>query len=263
MALLKLALSCSKWIAKIKGGMPEDYFTLEKNVAVIDPESLNEKLENMTQFGIYLLDDFGSAYDARNFMSGSNKSLGYILQTSRTVNSIILVSAPHGAMLDVNLHRLAQYYAEVVESHHEAGITVLKILKTKQDFRAGKIKRIYPGKSGVTAMRYYSTLPPAEIKEEYDKIREKNAKIIAAKRGERREAEAAKANGNKPNSKEKFSLDEITKIFAGKGQTPTTILEMAEELGTDRHTVTKYLTRTGYKIERLPKSKKGILVKVP
>lgn len=263
MALLSLALSCSKWIAKIKGGVPTDYFSMD-NVAVIDPEVLGQRLENMKQFGVYLLDDFGSAFDARSFMSTENKSLSHILQTCRTSQNIILVSAPHGAMLDVNLHRLAQYYAEVSESHHAAGITIIKVLKTKSDFRQGKIKRIYTTKKGVSAMRYFSTLPPENIKIEYDKIREENAKILAQKRGEKRDADAAKkADGpQKPGPKDRFSVEEITTVLEGFGNCPTTLNELADRLQTDVNTTKKYMQRAGFEISRTSKKTKGTLMKV-
>lgn len=74
MALLKLALSCAMWLAAIKGGKPHDYFQFS-NIAIIDPEMLQEKLANLKQYGIYILDDAGPGYDARTFMSKSNRDL--------------------------------------------------------------------------------------------------------------------------------------------------------------------------------------------
>jgi len=194
MTLIKLAVSCAQWLAKIRGGKPSDYFTM-RNVAIIDPEMLQEKMSHLEQYQILMLDDAGPGYDARTFMSKQNRDLNYILQTCRTTNNIILVSAPHGAMLDVTIHRVAQYYGEISEIRHDEGITFLKVFRLVRVFREGKIFYVYMTKSGVSIRRYYNGLPVDAIKKAYDKVRDEQAKIIQAKR-ENREKEEAEARGH-------------------------------------------------------------------
>lgn len=189
MTLVKLAVSCAQWLAKIRGGRPSDYFTMS-NIAVIDPEMLQDKLSNLKQYQIIVLDDAGPGYDARTFMSKQNRDLNYILQTCRTTNNIILVSAPHGAMLDVTIHRVAQYYGEISEIRHEEGVTFLKVFRLIRVFREGKIFYVYMTKGGVSIRRYYATLPVLELKKKYDIIRDAQAKIIQKRRAEREAAEA-------------------------------------------------------------------------
>jgi hypothetical protein len=191
MALLKLALSCAMWLAALKGGKPSDYFQFS-NIAVIDPEMLQEKLANLKQYGIYILDDAGPGYDARTFMSKGNRDLNYILQTCRTSNNIILVSAPHGAMLDITIHRVAQYYAEVSEVRHDEGLTFLKVFRLVRVFREGKIFYVYMSKGNTVSKRYYCGLPPKSLKKKYDVVRDAQAKIIAQRRAEREAEERAK-----------------------------------------------------------------------
>lgn len=191
MTLMKLAISCAQWLAAIRGGKPSDYFTM-KNIAVIDPEMLQEKMANLEQYQILILDDAGPGYDARTFMSKQNRDLNYILQTCRTTNNIILVSAPHGAMLDVTIHRVAQYYGEISEIRHEEGLTFLKVFRLIRVFREGKIFYVYMTKSGVSIRRYYATLPPKGLKQVYDKIRDAQAKIIQNRRAERDREEREK-----------------------------------------------------------------------
>jgi len=199
MTLLKLALSCSMWLAKLKGGKPSDYFTF-KNVAVIDPEMLQEKMSNLKPFEILILDDAGPGYDARSFMSKQNKDLNYILQTCRTTNNIILVSAPHGAMLDITIHRVAQYYGEVAEARHDQGISFVKVFRLVRVFREGKIFYVYMTKSGVTIKRFYVTLPPKSLKNHYDKVRDEQAIIIQQRRAQREADEQAKRTKGPANS---------------------------------------------------------------
>lgn len=191
MMLLKLALSCAMWLAALKGGKPSDYFKFS-NIAVIDPEMLQEKLANLIKYNIYLLDDAGPGYDARTFMSKNNRDLNYILQTCRTSNNIILVSAPHGAMLDVTIHRVAQYYAEVSEVRHDEGLTFLKVFRLVRVFREGKIYYVYMTKGNTVSKRYYCGLPPKALKAKYDVVRDAQAKVIAKRREEREAADRAK-----------------------------------------------------------------------
>jgi hypothetical protein len=191
MALLKLALSCAMWLSALKGGPPSKYFQFS-NIAIIDPEMLQEKLANLVQYNIYILDDAGPGYDARTFMSKGNRDLNYILQTCRTSNNIILVSAPHGAMLDVTIHRVAQYYAEVSEVRHDEGLTFLKVFRLVRVFREGKIFYVYMSKGNTVSKRYYCGLPPKSLKKKYDKVRDEQARIIAKRREEREKAEREK-----------------------------------------------------------------------
>jgi len=191
MMLLKLALSCAMWLAAMKGGKPSDYFKFS-NIAIIDPEMLQEKLANLIRYNIYILDDAGPGYDARTFMSKSNRDLNYILQTCRVSNNIILVSAPHGAMLDVTIHRVAQYYAEVSEVRHDEGLTFLKVFRLVRIFREGKIFYVYMSKGNTVSKRYYCGLPPKALKDKYDKVRDEQARIVAQRRAEREATEREK-----------------------------------------------------------------------
>ena len=264
MALLSLALGISRWLSAILGGSPSKYFTFD-NVAIIDPVSLSEKLENLKKHNIYILDDFSPGYDARQALSKNNITTSHILTTCRTTNNVILCSGVHGSMLDVNLHRLSMWYAEVSEEHHSEGVTFIKVLKVVQMFREGKIRRVYQTKQNVSAIRYYATMPPKELKDKYDIVRDKASRDIAQKRSKDVAAAAIKAlePRGKPGNKDRFSPDEFTKfmdVFV-KEHKPTTHETVAETLGTDRTTLWRYMKKYGYAAERIPKSKQCIIIK--
>jgi len=247
MTLMKLAISCAQWLAKIIGGKPSDYFTM-RNVAVIDPEMLQEKMANLQQYQILMLDDAGPGYDARTFMSKQNRDLNYILQTCRTTNNIILVSAPHGAMLDVTIHRVAQYYGEISEIRHDQGITFLKVFRLVRVFREGKIFYVYMTKGGVSIRRYYTTLPVPELKKAYDKIRDEQAKIIQKRREERDKAEEEARLGKQGAHKLAFKMDiekikEIREMCTKKPNVP--VGEVIAVVGCSQTTISKVLKYAG------------------
>lgn len=177
MAALGLADSCAKWNAKFLGGKPEDYFTLD-NVAVIHPSMLRDMIKDMKRHNIYILDDVGAAYDSRNFMKKDNKTLGYVLQTFRTLNSLLIVTGVDGGMLDVNLHRTARYYAEVGESYHFKGYTDIKVFRTLRKFRQKTIYYRYMNQNRTQIVRYRATLPRKDLIEPYEKLRKEQADWI-------------------------------------------------------------------------------------
>ncbi len=178
MALLALAVAAAQWIALRRGGKPEDYFNFT-HVAVIDPTMLKETLNNLKPYAIYILDDAGPGFDAREFMSKTNRELSHILQTCRTFHNILLISAPHGSMIDITSHRLAQYFSEVSEVHHDEGLTFLKVFKVIRAYRdKNKIFYPYMTSGNMVIKRFCTTLPPLELKKEYDAVREAKAAEI-------------------------------------------------------------------------------------
>lgn len=177
MAALELAQGVAAWNAHFLGGDPKDYFSLE-NVAVIHPAMLRDMMKGMKRHNVYILDDAGAAYDARNYMKTDNKSLGYVLQTFRTLNGFLIVTGVDGAMLDVNLHRTARYYAEVGESRHDLGFTDIKVFKTLRKFRQKKIFYRFLSQNKTPIIRYRSYLPDENIRKRYEQIRKDQADRI-------------------------------------------------------------------------------------
>lgn len=260
MALLKLALSCAMWLAALQKGKVQDYFRFS-NIAVIDPEMLQEKLANLIRYNIYILDDAGPGYDARTFMSKSNRDLNYILQTCRTMNNILLISAPHGAMLDVTIHRLAQYYGEVSEVRHDIGISFIKVFRLIRVYREGKIFYVYMQKRNISARRYYTDMPPKALKDKYDIVREEQAAIIAARKAEREAAEKAGGGAaGRPSIFNETHLAILREMV--RGDQFAQINDLAASVGTDPVTVRKLLVQAGITPEKVSKrDSRGVMRK--
>jgi len=177
-SLLYLAKRCSEEIAKITGGKPEDYFTFN-NVAVIQDESLEEKMENLKAHNIYILDDAGVGWDSRDFASSTNKKLNHILQVCRTANTILLISVPDPFLIDKVPRTMVRYYGEIAEQLHAFGMTLIKVFRNKRLFRAGKTLQVHMRQGGNKVVRrWISYAPSPEMAAEYDVVRKKNAEMV-------------------------------------------------------------------------------------
>lgn len=190
--LLYLAYRLSVEVAKIKGGKPEDYFTID-NVGVITAEDIIEKMQNLKKHCIYILDDAGVAWDSRDFASRGNKNLNHVLQTCRTANAAILISVPDPKLIDVQVTErgLIQYWAEVSESLHDWGKNLVKIFRLKRLFRSGRMLYMHPRYGDYKIVRYESLNPPEELIEEYEYLR-RTCAGNAAKKYENTEKETRK-----------------------------------------------------------------------
>ena len=175
---LYIAWKTAQEISKIRGGKWQDYFSLD-NMAVINPSELIEKMQNLKPYNIYLLDDAGAGWSARSFMSKQNQFLSHILQTCRTQNAGIFITTPDLFLIDKIPRNLASFIGEVSESHHNKGYNLLKVFRTERLQRAGKTLYSHlqfhtpAGKSKI--LRWVARLPPTELLDEYNKIREKKA----------------------------------------------------------------------------------------
>lgn len=180
--LLYIAHRLSEEVAKLKGGTPEDYFTIG-NVGVITAEDIIEKMNNLNRYCIYILDDAGVAWDSRDFATRGNKNLNHILQTCRTANAAILISVPDPKLIDIQVTErgLIQYWAEVSESLHDYGKNLVKIFRLKRLFRAGKMLFMHPRYGENKIVRYEALNPPKEMIEEYEFMRRSCAKDAGAK----------------------------------------------------------------------------------
>lgn len=103
-ATLVSACWCSIKLAAHFGGDPAKYFNIG-HLATISQDQVMRVLNIMrlpkSQHGIFIFDDFGVAYDNRDWRSTSNKAMNDVLQTMRTDNNIIFMSVPDSDWIDV------------------------------------------------------------------------------------------------------------------------------------------------------------------
>ena len=170
MVLVELARRIAEKLAEVLGGSPEDYFTFD-NVAIINDDSISEKLHNLKPYNVYILDDFAVSMDSRNFMKEQNKDFNHILSTCRVTNNCILMSMPDSFMVDKIPRTISAYWGEVSESRHGQGLTFIKVFRMRRKFRQGKTLYYYITKGNAKIVRFYSPLPPEDIREQYEEVR--------------------------------------------------------------------------------------------
>lgn len=177
---LYLAWKTAEKIAIKKGGTWKDYFSLE-NVAIIDPKELMVRMQNLKPYNIYLLDDAGAgAWAARSHQTRDSAFLNHILQTCRTQNAGIFITTPDLFLIDKIPRNLASFVGEVAESHHDKGYNLLKVFRTERLRREGKTLyshlQFYTPQGKSKIIRWRTHMPPEELLEEYNRIREKRAR---------------------------------------------------------------------------------------
>jgi len=176
---LYLAWKTAEKIAVKKGGTWQDYFSME-NVAIIDPKELMEKMQVLKPYNIYLLDDSGAgAWAARAHQTRDSAFLNHILQTCRTQNAGIFITTPDLFLIDKIPRSLASFVGEVAESHHDKGYNLLKIFRTERLRREGKTLfshlQFYTPAGKSKIIRWRTHMPPDELLNEYNRIRERRA----------------------------------------------------------------------------------------
>jgi hypothetical protein len=133
----------SQYVAEIKGGSPEDYFTPE-NIAVI---TQNEVLRVMStkmdkKYVTIGFDDIGLAWNSRDFMSEFNKCMNDIAQTIRTRNLFAYFTLPDPSLIDKVPRDLIKYVMKIETSNFDLGYVVAKIQEPMKKVQWGK--KIYP-----------------------------------------------------------------------------------------------------------------------
>lgn len=177
-AALVLAVSAAKWIAKLKGGRPNDYFDLERNLATIDPNMLHEIMKDLRQYNIYLLDDAGPGWDSRSSMSDQNKHLNYILQTARPSNNIIIITTIHKMMVDITVRRLTHFLCISEEVMHNIGLTFFSVKTVEENQVYDKTYYKFLKNNGFSFSRHIVKQIPKNLQDHYDKVRAKKQMMV-------------------------------------------------------------------------------------
>jgi hypothetical protein len=172
-SLLYLACETAKAIATIRdhdSAKWPNYFSLD-NVSIGDPQGHAQALQSIKKYNIYILDDAGVSLDARNFATTYNKTLNHIIQTCRTDNAVIFMSAPDMFLFDKVPRLLVSAYAEIGEQYHDQGFNLVKVFVSTRNYRDGTSNSAYMLCGKTKMRRYIFANPPDDIITQYEELR--------------------------------------------------------------------------------------------
>lgn len=177
---LYLGYRIAEEVAKRIGGSWQDYFN-RSTIAIADEDEIKQLFLSLKNHCVYLLDDVGKAWGARNFMSELNRLFNDIFQLMRTARTCLIVSIASTFLVDKVPRQLAYVLVEMDQSLYNYGISTVKIKKIKHRPQFGDTH--YPfythGRSRV--VRHISYLPPEELMIDYVKERERVEIILREK----------------------------------------------------------------------------------
>ena len=182
-AALRLACDVSTLVAKIKGGKREDYFSVDKNMSVIDITKFFDVLDKAQKWNTVILDDAGVSINARKFMDEINITVNNIIQTYRTLNLFTIFTVPQMFLIDKVSRALVNYYCElegVIAPNLSRG-KLFELQKKSRLGSAGKLFYVYPRGSAEKSTNILFNKPPKDICKVYDKLREEGALEYKAK----------------------------------------------------------------------------------
>ena len=142
-AAIYIAERVALYVAEIKGGVPEDYFTYE-NIGIITREEIVRVMQMRKQYSIYILDDIGVGWNSRNYMQKINKVLNDILQVFRTNNNMLILTLPDSFLIDKVPRRLINHYAEMHQQLYDQGLSIMKLFNVEPKPRFGDAHHTFP-----------------------------------------------------------------------------------------------------------------------
>lgn len=195
-AQLSIAYHTAKAIAEIQGGTWSDYFGME-NVAIVDPLRAVEVIAKAQKNNVYIYDDIGIGWNARDFAKEDNKSKNDIFQINRVDNTVQMFSVPNQFLLDKVPRSLVSHYGEMDQQFFKFGFTTLKLFEPRTLFREGKQLQPYLFVNRQKFIKYVISAPPDELRKEYDKERARITKLLIQQRKEKMtgNADATAAGG--------------------------------------------------------------------
>ena len=171
-AALYIATKTSEWIAQHKGGVPEDYFTID-NCAIMELDTIIPIVKNIDKkrYNIFILDDIGASYGARDYQNVVNKAFNKILQTFRDSNTLLILTMPDDFLIDKVPRKLAHYQIEMTTQVFHKNVSVGKLSQVKEIYKAHKTIYPFVCEDGVKYTRCMFRLVEGSLHEEYNRRR--------------------------------------------------------------------------------------------
>lgn len=231
-AAIDLAVWTAIEISKIKGGDPWYYFNMD-HMAIINPDDIMRVIDLMHTLGIYIFDDFGVGYSARDWQSDGNKAMNKMLQTIRTDNNILIMTVPDSDWIDKIGRNILHFKVVMTQKLFRLGHTMGRF--TVEDKQYNTQSKNILHRYLTTKTEYYNrvifSMPPKALWKEYDRRREIQLTIL--KESAKKEYKESKADASKVETVRKAdTLMEQVEFAIGKldeGITKTKVHSMLKK----------------------------------
>jgi hypothetical protein len=173
---MTLACHVALEMSDILGRPPSDFFNID-HMSIMLPSQILSVLKLIKKYGIYIFDDFGVGYGARDFNKKENKALNNMIQTMRVLNNLVIFTVPSASHID-KVGREAVYYKIVMQPPlkeipgYDYGLTIGKIYKIEPKHIEGAgVKHVFPRTAGKKWTHIVFGYPPVPLAQEYDRRR--------------------------------------------------------------------------------------------
>lgn len=172
------ALATAMWTAAYIAGILQkgtwsDYFTID-NVAVIDRARILELAGNAKPYNVYVFDDVGVGWDARDFGKETNKFLNHVFEICRIRRNVLIITVPQQFMID-KVPRNTSLYNGVMKERlfdYDPPMSVAAMYKRHFELHANKMLNPYVAMGKMKLTRIVTQRPAYSLTEEYDRVRE-------------------------------------------------------------------------------------------
>jgi hypothetical protein len=180
-AALYIATETAKWIAHKLGGKPEDYFTIN-NCAIMELDTIIPIVKNVDKlrYNIFILDDIGASYGARDYQNVVNKAFNKIIQTFRDSNTLVILTMPDDFLIDKVPRKLAHFQIEMTTQIFHKSVSIGKLSEVKEIYKAHKTIYPFVCDNGVKYTRCMFKLVEGPLHEEYNRRRTEIRKRMTA-----------------------------------------------------------------------------------
>lgn len=176
------------------------YFNLD-HMAIVTLDRVTTLLKHIRQYGIYILDDIGVGYNARDWQKNKNKRMNEIMQTFRTDNTCMIMTVPDRFLIDKVPRSLVEKYMEFEKSEQlfsknseYESVNVYKYFNITSMKRDNKQFFAYMKDFDAGAhqyVRHIATKPPNRLILQYEQIRKDVARELRLANAEAIENEGA------------------------------------------------------------------------
>jgi hypothetical protein len=164
-------------IAARKGGVWQDYFSLENCATLEDSDGILQLLSKTKNNQVVVVDDASVAISNRAWNSQENRNWNALLTVCRTRRWALFINAPLRGHVDIQTRQLCDFTGTVYKSFHAGGFNILKVTSSEMSTTGKEYnKRLSFNNAKVDF--WVTFLPDEELARKYDETRSKATETL-------------------------------------------------------------------------------------